>query len=502
MGDEAAWQDAALRATPTEARAAEEEARRAGADEWVACLRARRAIFERHALPIPDPRTHVGESRASVLARAFAVRAALLALDRDRMRAWVALATTDDPLDALSRAWLRAAEHEDVDAVLRDAQAMEQRSRSERVGLAVVDAAALAAFASVEGAGASSALALARRASRMAGAEGIGPLTILAHVVLARARRTSGHPHLAAHIASVVAPVLSTTCREWVTWERVLGAGLRSGDPALGVSGTLGGALEAATAPARADWDRAMADVVGSDAPAFAVADARTLRAAVDHRADPGALGPWASGAIDDVPLGVDGASGEVEGRCYVLAESGHAPRRITAAGVPLARVERAALLVQTVADQARTDSAVSALLLAGAAGVETATLFQRLYGFALVERHRGVLRVLLHRVRARIEGWGTLHHERGVARIDVARAVLFPDPRCERADADVLAVAAHRGNVGAKDLADALGIPLRRAQDALKRLAEAGLFRAVPDGRAMSYVLEDTTFGEPTTFV
>ena len=52
---------------------------------------------------------------------------------------------------------------------------------------------------------------------------------------------------------------------------------------------------------------------------------------------------------------------------------------------------------------------------------------------------------------------------------------------------------------VPAKDAAKLLGIPVRTAQDGLRRLVDDGVCRAEKVGRRLEYHLEDTTFREPT---
>jgi hypothetical protein len=282
-------------------------------------------------------------------------------------------------------------------------------------------------------------------------------------------------------------------------WERILGTGTSGPPPPDGAPERLYAALEAAGRGDRGDWEEALDEIGAAPLPAFLRAEVDALRELADWSAPSTRCAEWIGGTTDAPPFALDGASGTTRARAFVLAAPGRAPRRVLALGRSLCERETHAQTIGDEAEQARTDSTVAALLLAGPEGVPVETLFERIYGFPHHERHDGVWRVLLHRVRARVEGWATLEHAQRHVSVVPRGPVLFPDARCERADAEVLAYAAAHGVLVAKDIAEALGVPLRRAQDALKRLAEGGLFRATSEGRVVRYVLEDTTFGEPT---
>jgi len=132
--------------------------------------------------------------------------------------------------------------------------------------------------------------------------------------------------------------------------------------------------------------------------------------------------------------------------------------------------------------------------------GTEDA-LFRRVYGFAYDEGlHRGVRDVLYHRVRQRLGEVAALVRADGRIRVAHDVSILAPDPRCSPPrDHILLWLLARHGHTSAKDAAKLLGIPVRTAQDGLRRLADDGVCRAEKVGRRLEYHLEDTTFREPT---
>jgi hypothetical protein len=139
--------------------------------------------------------------------------------------------------------------------------------------------------------------------------------------------------------------------------------------------------------------------------------------------------------------------------------------------------------------------------LLAGPAGIAREDLFRRVYGFTFKQvTHQGVLDVLVHRVRALLGESATL--DRSVRTIAaVARAPLaVPEGASAQPLEDrVLRALAERGGLGAREAAEAIGIPLRTVQAALARLVEEGACLTERRGRAVAYRVEDTTFSEPT---
>jgi hypothetical protein len=110
------------------------------------------------------------------------------------------------------------------------------------------------------------------------------------------------------------------------------------------------------------------------------------------------------------------------------------------------------------------------------------------------------VFDVLLHRVRAAVEGLAELERSDGRLALRTSSALLIPDPRVSQRTTDrVLRLLAERGPASAKDAAGLLGISLRSAQVALAELATSGACDTKKDGRNVAYVVEDTVFSEPS---
>lgn len=490
------WEAHALSAAAGDIEASQREAEAAGDTGWSATLRIARSMLAGGSVA-RAPRVRATDDAAPAFA-ALGVRAGLLALDTTAIEAAAALGEravgADGLLASLTAAWARLAIDGDGAAALTVAERAQREARDAGRGALVVDATALEALARLVSGATESGVARARTASRMAASEGIAPLTVIAHLVLARARRLAGHPHLGAHVAAAIGQHLGAGCQAWAGWEQALGAGHTSG---AGAADVLGRTLEALAAADREALDDRRAELDVAPLPRFARIDADVLLELADHRAAPSHAPRWILGHEDAVPAGLDAALDASGASAFVLAAPGAPGRRVLSVGVPLAMAERSAQLVAPAEAHLRTDSAIAQLLLHGEQGVEASELFARLYGFALVERHRGVLRILLHRVRQRAEGL-VLVRDGERLRLEVDGPMLFPDPRCARPDAGLLSLAARLGAVGPRDLAE-LGLPLRRAQESLRRLADAGILAAQPAGRGVAYVLEDTTFTSPT---
>ena len=115
-------------------------------------------------------------------------------------------------------------------------------------------------------------------------------------------------------------------------------------------------------------------------------------------------------------------------------------------------------------------------------------------------EVHRGVFEVLLHRVRAYLEGAAELVRGDGRIALRLLRPVLVPDPRCAPPVYDrLLRILAREGRATASDAAKQIGLSVRAVQEALKSLAADGVCVGEKDGRQILYIVEDTTFSEPT---
>ena len=391
----------------------------------------------------------------------------------------------------------------DLEAVVRSA------TRDGRSELAL-EAMALRALDALEASDLDGALALARRASRMGRTESIPLFEHLVNLILARVRRKSGHPHLATRILNALLAVSSAPLRPCLVFELALARGKGASlDPSLPGSRApiaLDLALDAAWGGDPTAFDAAsteLADAVGDCVPY--ARDVAAMRAVVDPRTPvPEWLVPFARGETHTPPCGSGGLADPVVARsghlAWVVAHDGSEPRRILATGVALTRALSRARVLDEASGSLRTDSAIATLLLAGTDGIDEDTFFRKLYGFDYEpERHQSVRGVLYGRVRKRLEP-AELAREGGRARIVFSGSLLAPDPRCTPPpELGILRVLAERKRAAPKDVAAALGIPLRTAQDFLRRLTEDGAVRAERAARGLHYVLEDTTFSEPT---
>ena len=391
-----------------------------------------------------------------------------------------------------------------------DLESVVRSSTHDGVAELALEAMALRSLDSLESGDVDGALALARRASRMGRTESIPLLEHLVNLVLARVRRASGQPHLATRILTALLAVSSAPLRPWLTVELSLARGERTpleGDiPGSEVSHALGRALDAAWAGRLEAFDaeiRALEQLLAACLPY--ARDVERLRAAIDPRATiPSWLAEFSRGESHAAPHGLGGLAEPVLARsghvAWVLAPLDSPARRILATGVALAHAVSGARVLDESAASLRTDSAIATLLLAGPHGIDEDVFFRRLYGFDYEpDRHQSVRGVLYARVRKRIEPAELV---RDAGRVTIARdgALLAPDPRCTPApELGILRVLAERKRAAPKEVAAALGIPLRTAQDFLRRLTEDGAVRAERAARGLHYVLEDTTFSEPT---
>ncbi len=148
-----------------------------------------------------------------------------------------------------------------------------------------------------------------------------------------------------------------------------------------------------------------------------------------------------------------------------------------------------------------RTDAGLAALVLAGPGPTPEAEFFRRVYGFAYSPRtHRGVLDVLLHRMRKRIEPSGSIARTDGHLALALRTPIAVADPRCAPpAAARILSALARQPVATAEGVAARLGITLRAAQLALQQLVSDGACVARRTGRHLEFQLHDSTFREPT---
>ena len=407
----------------------------------------------------------------------------------------------------------------DVQGAGAEAEALEGQAAERRDAALVIDAAALRALAAAAHGELGAARSIARRASRMARTEAIPEQEYFAHLVLSRVRRLTGHPHLATRILGALGRVAPPPWRPWITWELVLAGAIESTDvdalPSDTPSGTAARALVAAHRAAqgndRAAFDHAARGLEEAAAvwPMLA-AESRAVLDAIDVRRVPEDIDvlAWTSGASADGPpvmhglLTRDGSAPESESAiAYVFARPGGERRRVPRLGWALAREPDVKVLPQGRRKQGRTETLVSALLLAGEDGLEEAFVFEEVYGFVYEpEVHRNIFHVLVHRAREWLGEVGGIELDSGRLWLSLAAPVLVPDPRCVKPMQDRLlrAVAQHQGAT-AREVAKAIGVSLRVAQNALQELSTDGACLARREGRKLCYVVEDTTFSEPT---
>lgn len=385
------------------------------------------------------------------------------------------------------------------------------------LGAALVEATALRALAALAVGEIPAATTHARRASMMAASEQIEEQITLANLVLARLRRHAGRPHLATRIAGQVARFAHPWLRAWLRWETLLAGGA---DPDEGAppGGRFGEAVQALVAWLRTAGDGdTQAAARHADDLRSALAEAAPFRVEAEAllaAATPGALAPsaherlasWWHGRSPMPPFGLhglcraaqDGASGDTT--ACVLVRPGEAGRRVLRLG--LERVPaRVGSAVTGERDQShsRTDMGLAVLGLAGPAGLAVGEFFQTVYGFPYEgPLHRGILNVLVHRMRKRVADDGRVERDEDRLRLEVTQAFAVLDARCsEPALQRVLWLLARHGTATAKEAAQLLGMPLRTAQAALQQLAADGTCAVAKDGKQLAYRLDDTTFSE-----
>jgi hypothetical protein len=450
-------------------------------------------------LALLEPRSD-SERRAALVAGALAVEAALLALDG-------AAAIELDAICARFGDGGWAAMRRAVVALAADDAPELERWSSEvaRIGAAtsepmlVLHGASLRAFAAMARDDLDEATKLARRASRMARTEALPQAEYFANAALSRVRRLTGRPHLAALILNAPLKVASRPWLEWLELERAFTE--LSTDHAGSAARALASMFAAAQAGDRAALESAWTNVARIAGVRVMRRDLDVLRTLIVLEEHPEA-NEWVRGAIDRVPRGFEGLK-PVRGEtaAVIASPSGERRRILTAAGELVRRECDAVEFDAAKARQARTETAIAALLLAGPDGEDETVFFQRIYGFPYdAAMHRGVRDVLYHRVRERLGDRAVFDRAEGRVRLEVIAPLLAPDPRSTPPpEHDLLRMLAKLGALTAKDAADALEVPLRTVQDALKRLVDEGACRVDKRGRQLEYRLEDTTFAEPT---
>ncbi len=334
------------------------------------------------------------------------------------------------------------------------------------------------------------ALVHARRASRMGHTEHRPQSEYAAHIVLARARRHSGMPYLAARILSSLWQVLPDPWRGWGEVEVLLSGSTTDGSPSTGgrfdpLKGELRslGAERTPAAQGTAHW------------PGWMRAELGDLFACLHGQREPEterALG-WISGEGALPPWGIHAVAGAEVG--YVCVPTDRATYR-TLAKPPQP--------IQAVLEERepRTERGLGALAFAEGRTLRVDDFFERVYGFAFDQGlHGSWLRTLLMRMRKALEQVGDIERIDDALKLVVHRPFSVRDPRCALEPAEqVLQLIANDGAIGARQAAGKLGVPLRTVQRTLKSLVDEGICQADRSARKVVYKIEDTTFHEPTT--
>jgi hypothetical protein len=394
------------------------------------------------------------------------------------------------------------------DSLIRDARAL---------GLAgcVVNLCSLRALVALQRDDVTTAVQDARQASRMARTEGILWSEVMANTVLARVRRATARPHLAMRIVSALERVAPPSFRDRVYWERALAGGElqpTSVEESL-ASATLGRLLLAARSGSRSAFAAAERDL-GSQVSGFALwgREARLLAEALDANRVPAdmaqELGSWCRGDALTPPLGLHGvAAADVDGGehsvAIVVGLRGDLPRRVLAPGLPLFDGSDELWVAPRTTRPGRVETGVAVLALSAELALPEVDFFQSVYGFRFAPgAHQGPLKVLVHRMRELLSAAATLERRDGVLWLEPKRPFAVWDTRCSFSLND--RILKHLGALGrrtAQQLSDELGLPLRTAQLALRELVEDGACLAHRAGRTVEYIVEDTTFSEPTRY-
>lgn len=229
---------------------------------------------------------------------------------------------------------------------------------------------------------------------------------------------------------------------------------------------------------------------------------------AVSHAIDParalpedGPLRRWLVGQTSSPPpalMAIANRRSVHAGRGVLIFREAASARRLLAAAAGLLTAEDAEAVVP---EGERAATMIAALALADG-GLSIPQLFEAVFGATFdAVKHDGLFRTTLYRARASLGERAVIERTAGKLRLLCTQPFFVLDPRADGSlDDEVLfALATRSGRAGAKDLASDLSVPLRTVQDALRRLVELGACVRAKRGRAVEYMLEDTTCYEPT---
>ncbi len=504
-------------------------------------LSAVRRSLDRGFLGSPRPGDAAGVSKASAPYQRIAMRAcgrmvrlAALAFDVESAAKWgrvqesLEIVKAPQPWSFLCKAWTAMLGGRSAEALAHLERASEEVSR-ERDAAATVEATVLRALCEDDGGDLPAALETARRAARMAQTEACPELEYLAHLVLARLRRRSGRPHLAVHILSDLALHAPSAWHPFIAWELVIAGALDKAETLLnGLSAVdspssqspaivlVRAALDLLGAVKRADHAlfRRAGDILREAPPWLALhLEIAALVALIgtDSEPAPGPVLAWSRGEDGGIPFGLDGlgmlsqhvALDDTVG--LVFGRPDCPGRRILRSGASLLP---AAQNLETTNDEdtggARTETGLAVLVLAAPVPLSRADFFRAVYGFSFVpDRHRGILDVLVHRMRSRLGEAGILERDAkdGTLVVRLTKNVMVPDGRCTLAPVErLLRALAELGTTGTHQAAQRLNIPLRSVQRTLQELVADGSCEALRDGANVVYRIKDTTFTSVTS--
>lgn len=405
-----------------------------------------------------------------------------------------------------------------------DAAALLPGALAARDGRRVVALTVAEALASCALGDSADAAALARRAFIRAQADARPFPERLAALALARVRRRAGRPHFAMHILTALAKVPGDRLRGWLAWELLLAGGADSARTVVHAAGdarevraaqAAGALVAAAQAADRQVFDRAAASLEAAHVIPDAAREGEALIACLDptRSCDAPAVVAWRLGEVDEAPCGIHGIGldPDVEmsaeaAAAFVIARPAGVGARVLGPGTALAGVRPLAELRPQDGDDdpesgggARTSMGMAALALAGPAGLSRERFFRRVYGFAYGgERHRHVLKTLVHRMRSRLGDLGRIDQQGDSAGLvlTVAVPLAIPDPRCLMPAADrVLWAIARMDSPSAQQAANVLRMPLRTVQATLRQLVQEGACQVERKGSLVRYVIRETTF-------
>jgi hypothetical protein len=439
----------------------------------------------------------------------------VLAFDGDRAWELAVRAVALEGLDRegqlhaeLAMAWATLARG-DADSAANSAEKIARQAQSDSLARLAVEARAVRALATTNTDPAAS-LDLARRTSLMARSEGLPAPEFLAHLVLARARRSVRQSHLAARVLTALAELAPPPWQPWIAWEQAFATGSVNAESEH-LSVALSSLSQLMQSAANGDVERhaTVRRSLETAARTFfpAKRDVDELVAAMDptRPAVTSELAAWRAGESMLLPANLAGFRGrahedEENAAAYVLTLPGERGRRVLHLASELIRLPGLVRIAESYRAQGRVETLLCVLALAGPDGLDEGDCFTRVYEFEFVHaRHRGAFDVLVHRTRAALEQ-GRIERSDRALRLALDAPLLVPDPRASQRITDrILRLLAERGSASARDAAESLGISLRSAQGALAELSEGGACDPRRVGKNLQYVVEDSIFSEPT---